>query len=133
MTTRKKALIIVLATTLGTATLSLLAFHQTLYGLFSQKYFTWEEDAFNGRLLSELQSSLANQGRDLMPVDAESFFAITDRTLEPNQRAMRFTKGKAYRWFGCGTAINVGYVVSEKQDGIEKIVAIIRARSVDSL
>ncbi len=65
-------------------------------------------------------------------MDSGSFYAVTRRNLKPNQRALEFIKGKEYRWFRYGTAINVGYVVIEKEGEIEKVVAIYRACSVDS-
>lgn len=99
----------------------------------SRRFLPWEEDRFNGKLLSELQTSLERQGRYLDDVDPGSFYAITDKHLKPNQRVVYFTKGKEYRYYFLTTAINIGYVVYEKEGENERIVAIIRARSVNSL
>jgi hypothetical protein len=133
MKTRRLTVIAILVAVLGTATVFMIGFHETLYGLAAQRFFKWEEESFKGRPLSELQSNLTREGRELQPVDSDSFYALTDKSLKANQRAMRFTKGKEYRWFRYGTAINVGYVVAEKEGEFEKVIAIIRARSVDSL
>lgn len=133
MKARKRSIIVILVAMLAVATLFLLVFHETLFGLAAQRFFKWEEESFKGRPLSELQSNLARDGRDLLPVDPESFHALTDESLKPSQRVMRFTKGKEYPWFRYGTAINVGYVVIEKEGEVEKVVTIVRARSVDSL
>jgi hypothetical protein len=108
-------------------------FHQRLYGIAAQKFFPWEEESFKGRPLSDLESNLTKQGRGFVPVDSGHFSSITGKSLNPNQRAMYFTKGKEYRWSRYGTAINVGYVVVEKNGDVETVVTIIRARSVDSL
>lgn len=133
MKMRKRTMIATLVAVLATATVALLGFHETLYGVVAQKCFKWEEDAFNGKVLADLESSLAKQGRGLVPVDSGHFSSITGKSLNPDQRAMYFTKGKGYRWFCFATAINVGYVVVEKEGEVEKVVAIVRARSVDSL
>jgi hypothetical protein len=133
MKARRRTVIAILVAVLGTATVFLIGFHETLYGLAAQRFVKWDEESFNGRLLSDLESNLTKQGRGLLPVDSGHFSSITGRSLDPNQRAMYFTKGKQYRWFLYGTAINVGYVVAEKEGEVEKVVAIIRARSVDSL
>lgn len=133
MKTRKRTMIAILVAVLGTVTVFLLGFHETLYGVVAQKCFKWEEDSFSGKSLSDLESSLAKQGRGLVPVDSGHFSSITGKSLNPDQRAMYFTKGKGYRWFCFGTAINVGYVVAEKEGEVEKVVTIVRARSVDSL
>ncbi len=116
---------------LGIATLSLLLFHHSLYGLLCQR-LPWEEDALIGKPLSDLERMLTAKGRSLAPVDSLSFSAITEKPLQQNQRALQFNKGNDYNWFYCGTALNVGYVVVEKLDG-ERISAILHHRSVDSL
>lgn len=132
MKARRRTVIAILAAVLGTATVFLLGFHETLYGLAAQRFFKWEEESFKGRPLSELQSYLTKQGRGFVRVPFSSVESRTGKSLNPNQRAMYFTKGKRYRWFSYGSAISVGYVVAEKEGEVEKIVAIIRARSVDS-
>jgi translation elongation factor EF-1beta len=126
--TRKKMLFSIL---LGIATLLLIAFHGMLYGLASLKVFPWEEDSFKGKLLSEFESKLTSQGRGLMPMHAGSFYSHIGRPLRKDQRWLRFTKGKEYRWFFCISAINVGYVVTEKEGEHERIVEIIREISLD--
>lgn len=133
MRARKRTVIVILVLVLGMATVFLLVFRETLLGLAAQRFSNWEEESFKGRPLSELQSNLTSQGRGLVPVDSGHFSSITGRSLSPNQQAMYFTKGNEYRWFRTGTAINVGYVVIEKEGEVEKVVRIIRARSVDSL
>lgn len=133
MKARRRTVIAIVVVVLGTATVFLLGFHEMLYGLATQRFFKWDEESFKGRPLSDLSSNLAKQGRGLVSVGPGHFSSITGKSLDPNQRAMYFTKGKKYRWFCYGSAINVGYVVAEKEGEVEKVVAIIRARSVDSL
>lgn len=133
MNIRKHTLHIILSSALGILILFAITFHQTLQGLLMGKIFMWEEDAFKGRPLSELEDMIACQGQVLMPVDAHSFHAVTGRNLEGNQHALRFLKGKEYSWFYIGTAINIGYVVVEEDAGVDRAIEIIHARSVDSL
>ncbi len=133
MKARRRTVIAILVAVLGMATVFLLVFRETLFGLAAQRLFKWEEESFKGRPLSDLQSYLTRDGRQLQPMDSGSFYAVTHRNLKPNQRGLEFVKGKEYRWFRYGTAINVGYVVIEKEGEVEKVVTIVRARSVDSL
>jgi hypothetical protein len=130
MSKRRKSLK-ALGLVLGLASLLVFAFHQTLFGLLKQR-LPWKEDACIGKPLSELERTLVAQGQSLAPLDASSFYSLTDKRLKQNQRAMRFTKGKEYSWFHFGTAVNVGYVVVEKADR-ELISEILHGRSVDSL
>ncbi len=67
-----------------------------------------------------------------MPVDPDSFLALTEKPLKPNQFVFCFIKGRKYSWFYLGTAVNVGYVVVDK-NADEVISEIIHCRSVDSL
>jgi len=113
--------------------LAILLFHRPLLGLYSQRFGRWGEEGFIGKPFSDLQSMLSTQGRSLRSVDAASFYALTDLRLTQNQRAFRFVKGKRYRWFLLGTAVNVGYVVVENSAKGDFVVEIIRGRSVDTL
>jgi hypothetical protein len=112
--------------------LLLLAYGETLRGL-AQQHLSWKEDSYKGRLLSELENELAKRGQSLEPVGSSDFYGVTGREIKPSERLTRFQKGNEYRWFRFGTAVNLGYVVSEQENGRERIVEIIHGRSVDSL
>ena len=112
--------------------LFLVTFHATVHGLIRQKCYLWEEDSYEGRPLSELRSGLMQKGRSLVPVDPGSFYAMTGRTLQPNQHGVRFVKGERYPWFSIGSAVNVGYVVVEIEGDSDQIVEILHRRSVDA-
>ncbi len=122
---------LLLAVVLGILALFTLVFHQTFYGLLSQR-LPWKEDAFVGKPLAELEKELGAEDHDLHPADQSTFFLMTRRDLSPNQKLVYFVKGKKYSWFFFGTAVNIGYVVVERDHG-ERVVEILHGRSVDSL
>jgi hypothetical protein len=116
---------------IGLLALFCLIFHQTLYGLLHQK-LTWKEDAFVGKPLQELEERLRAEGRHLHAADRSTYYFMTNRDSSPNQEIVSFVKGKRYSWFLVGTAVNVGYVVVDRNNG-GQIVEIVHSRSVDSL
>jgi hypothetical protein len=108
-----------------------LACHETLCGVLCRS-LPWKEDSFVGKPISELEKALAARGQSLLPMDASSLYALTDKSLTRDQQAMSFLKGKDYSWFHRGTAQNIGYVIIEKTNGA-RIIEILHRRSVDSL
>lgn len=95
------------------------------------KSMPWKEDSFIGKPLSELESDLASKGQSLVPVDAGSFYALTDYTLRPDEIGMRFLKGGVYRAGRIGSAVKVGYVVVANTTN-KTIRAIYHRKSVDA-
>ncbi len=108
-------------------------FHKTLHGYWLCKVATWEEDAFHGKPVAQLEQALAAQGRRLTWCHANDVYAITGRELETNQRAVQFVKGKPYPWFRIGTAVNLGLVIIQEDSAQETVIEILRDIEVDSL
>jgi hypothetical protein len=132
MNRRKQLKFSALAGLLVLFTIIGLVIYPTIVGTFILRVSRWDEDSFKGKSLTELERSLREQGIGLHPVDYRSVATFTDADLGPNQKIMRFLKGKEYRWFGIGTAVNMGYAVVEKRPHGEIVVDILRARSIDS-
>lgn len=104
-------------------------YYQTITGLLLQK-LPWNEDSFEDRPLAELEKALAKKGVFLEEMYASELPSWVE--LKPGQSVYRFQKGKRYDWFGMGTAINIGYVIVEADEG-SLVERIFHGRSVDSL
>jgi hypothetical protein len=96
------------------------------------KFAKWEEDAFRGKPVSDLQKFLEKHNQILGVDPGASFSVITGRKLSPNQRLMRFDKGEGYPWFPIGSANNMAYVVIEDGPDGPVVVEIVRSFQVDS-
>ena len=105
----------------------------TLRGIYSQKIAVWEEEAYIGKPLRDLQEMLRQRGARLIPVHESSVYPANHPGLSPNQKAFEFRKGKEYKWIIVGSAVNVGYVIVEERPGGAVVIEIIRASSMNSL
>ena len=110
----------------------LFLFQSTFIGLYEYRVKGWEEQAFQGKPLAQLQANLASRKQTLEWCDVVGFSAITGKNLTGNQRVMRFLKGKPYPWFHLGSAQNAGYVVIEQSPNGEIVVEVIRTIYVDT-
>lgn len=106
---------------------------KTITGVCSANFGHWEEDDFKGMTLDKLEEKLHAENRSLIWCDPVYFSAIAGKELNPDQRVMKFSKGKQYSWFGFGTAQNIGLVVIQVSTNGESVAAILRTVSVDSL
>lgn len=107
-------------------------YRETLYGFYLYQFATWEEDAFIGKPLSELEDRLRQRGRRLDQPDINAFALRTDRPLRDNERVWRFVHGKGYSYFRIGTAHNLGYVLTTNSGSNFTIIGILRYMDVDS-
>jgi hypothetical protein len=106
---------------------------RTIIGVYNAKCGHWEEEAFTGRPLNMLNEKLLADNRSLTWCDPVFYSAIVGGDLAPNQRVMKFSKGRPYSWFGFGTVQNIGLVVIQVATNGESVVTIVRTVSVDSL
>jgi hypothetical protein len=92
----------------------------------------WEEDTFTGKALTDFISTAEN-GKKLRPVDGASLYASTHWSLQENQRAFSFAKGSQYPVGFLATAVNVGYVIVDKSNGVDIVIDVLHSRDIDSL
>src|SRR5688500_14238654 len=98
----------------------------SILGTYHLKYASWEEEAYIGRPLGELQEVLSRKDSVLTPMHEGSIYPTGDRRLAPGREVMMFRRGVEYRWFVFGRAINLGYVIVEKRDDETIVVEILR-------
>jgi hypothetical protein len=108
-------------------------YRNTVHGIWVYKFAKWEEDAFLGKTLFQLEDRLHERGRRLHQPDMNAFTLRTNRTLKENERVLQFVHGKGYPWFSLGTAHNLGYVIVSKRGGEEEVMEILRFLEIDSL
>ena len=111
---------------------ALIYYFPSLAGFYNIRFATWEEDAFKGKPLRDLQLFLQKKDIYIGGADPARVFREGPELL-PNQKIYSFTKGSDYRIFPLGTAVNVGYVIVEKRQEGEIVIDVRRGRSVDSL
>ena len=104
---------------------------KSLHGHYMYMFAKWEEDAFVGKPVSELEQFLGRKNITLDNRMGDRYCYETGKTLKGNQRVMTFQKGQEFATIGYGVAVNLGLVVTEIGPKGEIVVEIIHIQEVD--